>query len=63
MKKSFESLQGTVDRMESGIRNQVMVEHGLEPVPGSGERATGVNFRTMPTEEFNKVVDKALQNG
>lgn len=61
MRQSFTSLQGTVNRMESGIRNQVLVEHGLEPVPGSGERATAVNFKTMPTDEFNKIVDKALQ--
>lgn len=61
MRKSLVSLQGTVDRMESGIRNQVLIENGLEPVPGAGERATGVNFRTMPQDEFNKLVDKQLQ--
>jgi hypothetical protein len=61
MRQSFVSLQGTVDRMETGIRNRVLVEHGLEPVPGSGDRATGVNYRTMPDDEFRKVMDRALQ--
>lgn len=61
MRKSLASLQGSVDRMESGIRNRVLAEHGLEPVPGSGERATGVNYRTMPTDEFNKLVEKQMQ--
>jgi hypothetical protein len=62
MRKSLVSLQGTVDRMQSGIRNQVLIENGLEPVPGSGERATGINFKTMPQDEFNKLVDKQLQS-
>ncbi len=60
MKKSFESLQKTVDKMTTGIRNRVLQEHGLEPVPGSGERASTVNYNTMSSEEFEKAVDRAL---
>jgi hypothetical protein len=60
MRSSFDSLRTSVDRMESGIRQRVLVEHGLEPEVGSGERATNLNYGTMPKEEFDKLVERAL---
>ena len=60
MKKSFDDLQTAVNKMETGVRNRVLIEHGLQPVPGAGDRATGVNYENMPKEEFDKVVADAL---
>lgn len=60
MRASFDSLRTSVDRMESGIRTRVLVEHGLEPEVGSGERATGLNYGTMAKEDFDKLVERAL---
>ena len=61
MRTSFEGIQGTVRKMRGEITNQVLVDHGLAPVPGAGERREPINYKTMPTDQFNKEVEKALQ--
>jgi hypothetical protein len=63
MQDSQKQLREFVDKMESEIRNAVLVEHGFRPEPKASPRSAPVNYATMTSEEFAKIEAEALSGG
>jgi hypothetical protein len=63
MRQSAETLSKVLDSVEGKVRNKVLQEHGFAPEPASSERNEPKNFRSMSSEEFNKIAEAALQGG
>jgi hypothetical protein len=63
MRESKKALVAFVDKLETGVRDKVLVEHGFRPEPKTSERQEPVNYATMTAEEFAKHEKRALEGG
>ena len=63
LRERAKQLAEMLTKIEGQVRDEVLVEHGFNPAPATSERSDPVNYRTMSSEEFNKIADAALNGG
>jgi hypothetical protein len=61
MEASAKSLAEFVDTLEGNVRDQVLRDHGFDPEPRASTRGPDKSFKSMNSEEFNRLVDQALR--
>lgn len=62
MRSAASRLSATIDVIESKVRNEVLVEHGLTPAAAGGSTAPKMgDIATMSDEEFEKLVRRGSQ--
>lgn len=61
MEASAQSLTAFVDTLEGNVRDQVLRDHGFDPEPRSSTRGPDKGFKSMSSEEFNRLVEQALR--
>ena len=62
MRESAKELSGLMDTLETKVRDKVLREHGIQPVPMAGERTRGKSVEKMSTEEFKQYVDTLMRS-
>lgn len=60
MKASFQKQIELVNQIETNVRNATLAEHGLVPEVGGGGGGKPVDYGSMDKDEFEKVVQRAL---
>lgn len=58
MRASFEENRKLLDSLESKVRNEVMLEHGIDASVTSGRGASAPNIGTMSDDDFEKLLKK-----
>ena len=59
MRASFDQYKSLLDAIVSKVRNQVLVEHGLDAgVTGSGKGQELPDFSAMPAKDFKALMDR-----
>lgn len=58
MRKSLEAQIKVVAAMETQIRRDIMLEHGIDPEVVSGGGGTATDFASMSSKDFNELIER-----